>query len=163
MPVFLLYVKGDLEHVAKITIPQDFRFNIDVQESAGTETRNGVYVTAAEDHELSGSKGTANYVMKWAKDSRKEAYINLTEIKGVTRSYTGDDDGKFVPIMGFECRGLDPIAFYPQDQWNVQTTSGKTFEDVDLSDKEWCDFDEKLGESVGIYEFESKFELHKGK
>ena len=34
-----------------------------VQESAGAETRNGVYVTAAEAHELNGSKGTANFVM----------------------------------------------------------------------------------------------------
>ena len=60
-----------------------------VQESAGAETRKGVYVTAAEQYDLSGSKGTANFVMKWAKDSRHESYINVMELKGVTRSVTG--------------------------------------------------------------------------
>jgi hypothetical protein len=62
---------------------------LQVQESAGKETRKGVYVTAAEQHDLSGSKGTANFVMKWAKDSRHESYINVMELKGFTRAITG--------------------------------------------------------------------------
>lgn len=37
---------------------------VQVRESAGAEVRERVYVTAAEEHELSGSKGTANFVMK---------------------------------------------------------------------------------------------------
>lgn len=34
--------------------------------------------------------------------------------------------------------------------------SGRKF-DVDLSDKEWVEYDDKINQSVGIYEFESKF------
>ena len=34
-------------------------------------------------------------------------------------------------------------------------------EDVDLSDLDWCDFDEGEGVSVGIYEVESMFEVHR--
>ena len=40
---------------------------------------------------------------------------------------------------------------------------GKTkFPEVDLSDGEWTDYCEKLGESVGIYKIEAKFDQRKG-
>jgi hypothetical protein len=39
---------------------------------------------------------------------------------------------------------------------------GRTkFPDVDLSDGEWTDYCEKLGESVGIYKIEAKFDQRK--
>ena len=53
----------------------------------------------------------------------------------------------------------------PQDaDWVVKGGGGQTFEEVDLSDPDgWAEVEEKSGEPVGIYEFESKFALHKGK
>lgn len=45
----------------------------------------------------------------------------------------------------------------------VQTRGKKVFTDVDLSEGEWVEFDDKVNESVGIYGLESKWELHKGK
>jgi hypothetical protein len=62
---------------------------VQVKESAGSETRERVHVTAAESHDMSGSKGTANFVMKFAKDSRHECSINVMQLKGVTRAVTG--------------------------------------------------------------------------
>lgn len=35
--------------------------------------------------------------------------------------------------------------------------SGKIFENVNLTEKEWVEYDEKSQQSVGIYEFESRF------
>lgn len=43
----------------------------------------------------------------------------------------------------------------------VESTSGTRYEDVDLSDKEWVEYDEKLGDSVGIYDLEYKLEAVK--
>ena len=43
-----------------------------------------------------------------------------------------------------------------QDGFTVESTSGQVFTDVDLSDGEWVDYDEKLGESVGIMELEHR-------
>jgi hypothetical protein len=63
--------------------------NMQVKESAGSDTRERVHVTAAETHEMSGSKGTANFVMKFAKDSRHECSINVMQLKGITRPITG--------------------------------------------------------------------------
>jgi hypothetical protein len=54
------------------------------------------------------------------------------------------------------------VALLTQDGWTVETNGGTVFEDVDLSAGEWCDYCEKGGESVGIYAFESKFDLAKG-
>jgi hypothetical protein len=42
------------------------------------------------------------------------------------------------------------------------SSAGTVFKDVDLSELEWTDYDEKLGESVGVYKITGKFELHKG-
>ena len=62
---------------------------LQVKDSAGEDIREGVYVAADEVHELSGSRGVANFVMKWAKDSKREAYLNVEEVKAVTRPLTG--------------------------------------------------------------------------
>ena len=48
-----------------------------------------------------------------------------------------------------------------QDGFLVTTTSGQKFENVDLSEGEWVEYDEKLGESVGIMELEHKLVVHK--
>ncbi|KAF6266137.1 hypothetical protein COO60DRAFT_1475747 [Scenedesmus sp. NREL 46B-D3] len=161
MPTFLLYIKADLENIAKIDVPLGHSFCIDVKESAGSETRERVHVTAAETHDMSGSKGTANFVMKFAKDSRHECSINVMQLKGVTRAVTEDDEGKFVPVMAFECRALSQPPS-TQDGFVVTSKGGQVFDEVDLSE-DWSEWDEKINESIGIYSVEAKFELHKGK
>lgn len=50
-----------------------------------------------------------------------------------------------------------------QGGFTVQSTSGQVFADVDLSEREWMDFDDKLGESIGIYELEWEFVAVKNK
>lgn len=126
-------------------------------------------MSAAESHELSGSKGTAHLVMKFAKGAKHEASATVLEIKGVTRDITADDDGKFVPFVAFECRGLEPTKYTPtgDDPWRVEAAGGKTvFEGADLSEAAgdgWAEYDEKAGEPVGISGWETEFRLHKGK
>ncbi|GBF90293.1 hypothetical protein Rsub_02399 [Raphidocelis subcapitata] len=162
MPTFLLMVKAELEGVASLAPAKGAHFCIDVRESAGSEERAGVYVTAADTHDLAGSKGSANFVMKFDKASKHEAYLNVLEIKGVTREITADDSGKFVPVIAFECRGLEPIAYHPEDEWLAKGAGGVAFDPVDLRD-DWADFDEKAGEAVSVMGLEARFQLHKGK
>lgn len=85
-----------------------------VKDSQGEEVRERVYVTAAEEHDIPNSKGTANFIMKWAKDSKHVATLNVVELKGITRPYSAADDRQFVPIIAFECRGLEPVDWYPE-------------------------------------------------
>lgn len=39
--------------------------------------------------------------------------------------------------------------------------SGMKFSDIDLSDKEWVEYDEKAKNEVGIYEIEHEFSREK--
>ena len=128
---------------------------LQVKNSSGEDVREGVYVSSAEEHELAGSKGTANFVIKWVRDARNQANLNVVEdMKKVVFKYTGtafppqavtpssllihrvtcdrtsskqrlnsckivfrnaaDDEGKFAPLVAFECRGLDPIEWHPE-------------------------------------------------
>lgn len=50
-----------------------------------------------------------------------------------------------------------------QDGFLVTTRGNKKFDEVDLAEGEWNEYDDKINESVGIYSLESKWELHKGK
>ncbi len=85
--------------------------------------------------------------------------LNIAPVKNVTRRYTAEDNGQFVPIIGFDCRGLEPIAFHPQDTFMVKSIDGTVLEDVDLSD-DWADADEK-GNCLSVLEFEWKLEARK--
>ncbi|KAK9729442.1 CXXC motif containing zinc binding protein, eukaryotic [Popillia japonica] len=83
---------------------------------------------------------------------------NLDILEGTNGKYTGDDSGNFKGIVTFDCRGIEPVEFMPGGGWIAEVEeSGKKFNDVDLSEKEWVEYDDKLKQSVGIYEFESQF------
>lgn len=160
MPTFLLCLKGNLENVAALKLSGENRFAVTLKDTSGEDTKE-VVVTTEEELPLSGSRGTAHFVMKWDKASKKECYINVIEVKGVTREMTEEDNGNFVPMIGFECRGVEPIDFRPEDGFVAESTGGKTFEGVDLSEKDWCDFDDDAGVPVGVYELEWEFKVHR--
>ena len=88
--------------------------------------------------------------------------------------YSVEDSNNFKTICVFECRGLDPIDFDPKSGWkaqgyNVQNTeyeddddndddkNSTVFNDIDLSKKEWANFDHLSGKFVKITEFEFNF------
>ena len=72
--------------------------------------------------------------------------------------YTEDDSGKFKTIVVFDCRGAEPVDFSPRTGWIARAANnGKTFDDIDLSEDDWVEFDDKNNTSVGVYEFASKF------
>jgi len=76
----------------------------------------------------------------------------------IAAAYTADDTGSFKTIVVFDCRGVEPVEFSPRTGWKVQSAeNGQTFEDVDLSEDDWVEYDQKNKSSVGVYEFASKF------
>lgn len=75
-----------------------------------------------------------------------------------TAAYTADDAGNYKTIVVFDCRGVEPFEFSPRAGWIVQSAeNGQSFEDVDLSDDDWVEYDQKNKNSVGVYEFASQF------
>lgn len=76
----------------------------------------------------------------------------------LTACYTAEDSGKFKTIVCFDCRGVEPVEFSPRSGWIAKSAeNGQTFEDVDLSEDDWVEYDNKNKISVGIYEFEVNF------
>lgn len=48
--------------------------------------------------------------------------------------------------------------FSPRSGWKVSSSdNGQLFEDVDLSEDDWVEYDRKNNISIGIYEFKSQF------
>ena len=99
------------------------RVLVQVKDSRGEDQRKGVEVTSTHEEELPGSRGTANFALRWHKDSKMAAHLNVHEIekevktkaKDVLRSaYTAEDEGKFIGIVGFDCRGMDVTDWQPQ-------------------------------------------------
>ena len=87
---------------------------LQIKEGSGDETRKNVRVTAADTFDIPGSRGTANFILKWFKDAKHAATLNVMTIKGVTQPYTAEKAGKWVPIVAFECRGMEPTAWHPE-------------------------------------------------
>ena len=94
-----------------------------VKDSTGDDERKGVEVTSTHEEELPGSRGSANFALRWHRDSKMPAHLNVHEIQKEAKtkakdtlraSYTADDEGKFVGIVGFECRGLEVTDWQPQ-------------------------------------------------
>eukprot|EP00238_Polyblepharides_amylifera_P004048 CAMPEP_0196591490 /NCGR_PEP_ID=MMETSP1081-20130531/69791_1 /TAXON_ID=36882 /ORGANISM="Pyramimonas amylifera, Strain CCMP720" /LENGTH=163 /DNA_ID=CAMNT_0041914861 /DNA_START=63 /DNA_END=554 /DNA_ORIENTATION=+ len=162
MVFIALYMKADLENVTNVHAPANHQWCLTVKQSDGNEERGPVYVCEDETFELTGSKGTANFILKWD-GSKKESYINvIRDMKGITRPYCAEDSGKEVPIVVFECRGMEPIAWAPEGGYMCESVEGARFEEVDLSD-DWCEYDEKHQLSLEISKVEHSFKTVKPK
>ena len=79
-------------------------------------------------------------------------------------TYSEEDSGKFKTFVAFDCRGIEPIDFDPRSGYIVKgVENGQTFDDVEVEDGDWTEYDDKNKQSVGISEFKSQFVKCKGK
>ena len=163
MVLLVLYVKAELENIGSIKFPANLQYCFDVKDAQSDEEKKGVYLCADEIAEIDGSKGDANFVMRFP-DCKKQCTVTFTDVKGVTRDeYTEEDSGTFVPIRAFDCRGLELTNWTPNGGLIVRSKEGTVWEDVDLgADPDgWFEYCEKQGESVGITELAFEFRKHK--
>ncbi|XP_069686945.1 UPF0587 protein CG4646 isoform X2 [Periplaneta americana] len=83
---------------------------------------------------------------------------NLSILEDTIQPYTKADHEKFKTIVVFDCRGVELVDCEFRDGWSaVAEDSGHVFPEVDLSEKEWVEWDEKTKQSVGIYSIEHQF------
>lgn len=51
----------------------------------------------------------------------------------------------------FECRGLEVVDYHSADALRVEAKDSNTeFQEVDMAQGDWYDYDEQGGQSVGI-------------
>nr|CAG4648989.1 EOG090X0HQJ [Polyphemus pediculus] len=152
-----LKIKARLENVTNLKPEgEDFRWYLKVKcGSCNEETDKWVYVTIEDSVEVKGGRGTANLVLKCKLCSREN---NMDIIADSITAYNDADQEKFKTIVKFDCRGMEPSDFSPRNGWCVEgLESGTKFTDVDITEKEWADYDEKAKTTVGIYEIEHQF------
>nr|CAG4646690.1 EOG090X0HQJ [Macrothrix elegans] len=152
-----LRIKANLENVTNLhPDDEDFRWYIKVKcGSCNEEAEKWVYICQTETVEVKGGRGSANLVVKCKLCSREN---NMEIIPESIKPYNDEDQGKFKTVVQFDCRGMEPSDFSPRNGWSVEgLESGTKFSDIDLSDKEWADYDEKAKATVGIYEIEHTF------
>lgn len=86
----------------------------------------------------------------------------LEIISNSFKEYTSEKNEEYQTIVEFDCRGIEPTAFDFRNHWvAVAADSGIVFEDVDLSESLWTEYDEKMERCVEISEIESKFSVIK--
>ena len=75
MPVFALEIKADLENISKLRPLENNLWKLDISNSEA-ERKLGITVSAGDEIDIEGSRGTANFIMKWP-GSKQQSYIKI--------------------------------------------------------------------------------------
>ena len=79
-------------------------------------------------------------------------------LKDTIKPYTEDDSGHFKTVVVFDCRGVEPVDFSPRVGYVAEgSESGAKFSEVELTEGEWYDYDEKSAVSVAVHDLGHKF------
>eukprot|EP01060_Flectonema_neradi_P028070 TRINITY_DN37773_c0_g1_i1.p1 TRINITY_DN37773_c0_g1~~TRINITY_DN37773_c0_g1_i1.p1 ORF type:complete len:173 (+),score=32.39 TRINITY_DN37773_c0_g1_i1:45-521(+) len=154
MPKFQLCFKAQMEGIEKLTLPSDYRFNIDCQHPSSGEPHNNLWVSIEEELEIPGSRGTCNVLVKVG--DKRHGTIKM-DFNGFT--YTSEMSGKFAPVATFECRDLEPTKWIIQaDDWVAYGQDEKAkFDDIQIEENAWFDYDDEVGQEVSMQEFAFEF------
>jgi hypothetical protein len=164
MPIFVLWAKAELDGVAKFYPTPGTTWTFDVKQGAGSEERNGVVIDPDEEHEVPNTKGTScNFLIKFPGD-KQHSYAKVlapddTSLKKVKIRAQTADDNQMVPLVAFECRGLEPVRWHPVGPYCAETEGGKVYDEVNFVEgDDWCEYDEASETSMTVgtdieYEF----------
>ncbi|KAL0094459.1 hypothetical protein J3Q64DRAFT_1714319 [Phycomyces blakesleeanus] len=154
-----LYLKADLENVTELVPVEDYEWHFKVECGSCREVdESWITFNRQDSYDMSGSRGTANLVMR-CKFCKRESTAQF-ETNGKVVPYT--KSGEFQKIATFDCRGLELVDFSPRESWVAKGIESDTkFEDIDLLEGEWAEYDDKSNEPVGISDIEIKFKKEK--
>ncbi|KAM8931106.1 CXXC motif containing zinc binding protein [Pelodytes ibericus] len=157
MKKFALQLKASLENITQLRpLGDDFRWFLKLKcGNCGEVADKWQYITLMDSVPLKGGRGSASMVQKCKLCSR-ESYIDI--LRPSLQPYNAQDSETFKTIVEFECRGMEPIDFQPQAGFGAEgADTGTPFNEINLQEKDWTDYDEKAKESVGIYEVTHQF------
>uniref|UniRef100_A0A674PN81 CXXC motif containing zinc binding protein n=1 Tax=Takifugu rubripes TaxID=31033 RepID=A0A674PN81_TAKRU len=151
-----LQFKATLDNVTNVRpLGTDFRWYLKLKCGNCGETSDKWQYITLDSVPLKGGRGSASMVQKCKLCSRENS-IDILE--DTITPYNAEDSERFKTMVQFECRGLEPVDFQPQAGFVAEgTETGTPFPEVNLLEKDWTDYDEKLAASVGIYEVTHQF------
>jgi hypothetical protein len=173
-------MKCETENVGEIVLRKDVNLRISVRNPVSdSEVRENVVFCPTEplEQEESSREPPCHFTLKWD-GSKKHSILRVLDDKEIAatlkkktpkgkgkgtmspRPYKGDDSGNWVPLLGMECRGLEPYEFHPmKDEFIIISEGGYTFEeDIELGDGEFADYDADADCPVSLEDIQFKFE-----
>eukprot|EP00850_Spirogloea_muscicola_P008341 SM000044S15988 [mRNA] locus=s44:420753:421610:+ [translate_table: standard] len=171
MVLLLLRIRAELENVTDLQPEEGHTFRVKVRcSSCNEESDKESMLTAGEEYgtRLSASAprqsravGATNLIQK-CKFCGRTGTISILDGRGRPLTAEDSEAGRFVPVLGMDCRGIQPVQFIPGDGWEAKgAESGTTFANIDLSDGDWSEYDEKLQLPVGISNVQHEFVVTK--
>ncbi|KAL8101608.1 hypothetical protein AgCh_033493 [Apium graveolens] len=126
--------------------------------NCGELTKKETYVSLNEVVPM--GKGTANLVQK-CKFCGREGNVTMISGKGSALTQELSESGKYAPVMQFDCRGYEPVEFVFGTGWEAESIAGTKFKDIDLSEGEFSEYDEKGECPVMISNLRATFDVVK--
>ena len=152
-----LQMSAQLENIEELkTSHQDFPFFLKVKCSNCGEVSDKWHdVIESEKTQLDTQNSDGcNLYIKCKMCSRG----NSIDVEKSNAAYTEEDASKLKTIVVFDCRDAEPLEFSPKSGWKAAAAeNGQKFEDIDLPEDDWVEYDQKNNQSVGIYEFYRNF------
>lgn len=154
---YKLMLKATLEGLDSLkptdTAQTPFEYTFEIECTSCREKHDKeITINRFEQHEISGSRGEANFVFR-CKYCKRESTISIERTK---QDYTLEADGAPVALLQMEARGVDFVSFIPQGNFEaIGSHKSKTpFNEIDLSEGEFYDYDDNAGNEVSITEIE---------
>ncbi|KAJ2385832.1 hypothetical protein GGI05_004574 [Coemansia sp. RSA 2603] len=156
-----LVIKAELSNVTDLRPAEDdHSWNFKIKCTSCHEVdKNSITIAADTQSKVSGSRGEANLVMR-CKNCKREGSVSIISDPV---PYTLEDSETKKPVLDMEWRGLEPVEFEPRDGWVAKGADSPTIFDIDLTDREWYDYDEEASTEVSITEMSFYFEHTKDK
>jgi len=152
-----LSIKAELENVTDLQpANNDFEFFFKVKCNSCNETHpKFVSLNRVEQREVANGKGsTAHFVWRCGLCKRESS----AKFESTPTTPYNAENAQFQPLLVIECRGLEFTDFDPRGIWKCIGVKGSPFPEVDLTEKEWNDYDEKAALPVGISDFGSRWD-----
>lgn len=95
---------------------------------------------------------------KEGKKAKIHSSKEMEQALQLIRPMKGEDHGSYVPMLALDCHGMEPYAFHPMGEEFTVTRHDdtKTYENVDLSDGDWSEYDMATG-TISVTNFRSYF------
>ncbi|KAK1367854.1 Ribonuclease MRP protein subunit SNM1 [Heracleum sosnowskyi] len=104
------------------------------------------------------SKNSPNLEMK-CKFCERVGSVTVTPICGKPLTQALSVFRESAPLVQVDCKGFDPVEFVFRSSWKAKSIAGTKFEDIDLSDGDFDEYDEKGECPVSINNLGVTFEV----
>jgi len=141
MPKFALQMKCELENVLEFRIDlENVEWTVHLERGSDGLRKADQTLKKSDEFEMEGSRGVANYIMKWEKGDKAACNISILDEKSVDGTYSADDNAQWKTMGVMEARGCDIIGWSLVDKGAFKIISGseedtknrKVFENADV-------------------------------